>query len=111
MISGKSETEPAEVPTTTGGGGEEAGRRVRRHSSGTVKRHDGISEIALDIFACTVYVRCMCVCVCAQSAAELQLSTSSSSLPLLVRFLIQLFLPCFRETAACYRPIGKSLIS
>lgn len=30
--------------------------RMRRHSSGAGKRHDGISEIAPDIFACSVYI-------------------------------------------------------
>lgn len=29
---------------------------MRRHSSGAGKRHDGISEIAPDIFACSVYI-------------------------------------------------------
>lgn len=34
----------------------ERGGRVQWHSSGTRKRHGGISEIAPDIFACSVYI-------------------------------------------------------
>lgn len=45
--------------------------RVRRHSSGTGKRHGGISEIAPDIFACSVYI----VGIATASNASLSLSS------------------------------------
>jgi len=121
MISGKSETEAAEVSTTTAGwkkgaagrpargeGEEEAGRRVRRHSSGTVKkRHDGISEIALDIFACTLSLSLslsLSLCVCVGGSR-----TAASSSSLLLLFSSVSFHAFAKQRHVI--GLGKSLIS
>lgn len=49
------ETEERSLEAARKGGGDRGGR-VQWHSSGTRKRYGGISEIAPDIFACSVYI-------------------------------------------------------
>lgn len=55
-------------------------RRAERHSSSTEKRHDGISEIAPDIFACSMCIANRATASSCSSSAIFFSSSSSSSI-------------------------------